>query len=162
MASHFVYDSQAYQTSVNVATSFTPFQLVYGLESIFLVECEVPSLKLAIVFLLETSSLEEHLVHLEHLNKQRWDAAIINEAFKKRVKTQNDKSVCPRVFFEGELFLVSDKDKDALRVHKFKSMCYGPFIVKWVLGKGAYKLVNFEGNKLEEPQNGLYLKKYFT
>ena len=27
-----------------------------------------------------------------------------------------------------------------------------------VLKKGAYELTNFEGNKLPEPRNGLYLK----
>jgi len=59
----------AYRTSVKTATGFAPFQLVYGLESIFPVECEIPSLNLAIELLLETSSLEEHLLHLEHLDE---------------------------------------------------------------------------------------------
>eukprot|EP00253_Pinus_taeda_P019291 PITA_19291 len=76
----------AYQTSVKTATGFTPFQLVYGMESIFPIECEIPSLKLAIEILPETSSLEECLLHLEHLDEQRRDAATMNEAHKKRVK----------------------------------------------------------------------------
>jgi len=59
----------AYQTSVKTATGSTPFYLVYGMESIFPVECEIPSLKLAIELLLETSSLEEQLLHLEHLDE---------------------------------------------------------------------------------------------
>jgi hypothetical protein len=45
---------------------------------------------------------------------------------------------------------------------KFKPMWYGPFIIKRVLEKGSYELVDFEGNKLAEPRNGLYLKKYFA
>ena len=53
----------AYRTSIRTATSFTPFQLVYGLESIFPLECEIPSLKLVVELILETSSLEERLVH---------------------------------------------------------------------------------------------------
>jgi hypothetical protein len=73
----------AYRTSVKTATGFTPFQLVYGLESIFPIECEIPSLKLVVELLPETSSLEECLVHLEHLDEQRRDAAIINEAHKR-------------------------------------------------------------------------------
>eukprot|EP00253_Pinus_taeda_P019939 PITA_19939 len=85
----------AYRTSVKIATSFTPFQLVYGMESIFPIECETPSLKLAVELLPETSSLEERLLHLEHLDQQRQDAATMNEAHKKRVKTQYDKSVHP-------------------------------------------------------------------
>jgi len=30
------------------------------------------------------------------------------------------------------------------------------------LGKGAYELIDFEGNKLAEPQNDIYLQKYFS
>jgi hypothetical protein len=41
-------------------------------------------------------------------------------------------------------------------------MWFGPFIVKEVLKKGAYRLVDFEGNYLAEPRNGLYLKKYYS
>ena len=152
----------AYWTSVKAATGFTPFQLVYGLESIFPIECEIPSLKLVLELLLETSSLEERLVHLEHLDEQRRDAAIINEAHKKRTKTQYDKAISPHIFSEGDLVLVYDQDKDALGAGKFKSMWYGPFLVKRVLKKGAYELIDFEGNKLVEPRNGLYLKKYFS
>ena len=152
----------AYRILVKTATGFTPFQLVYELESIFPIECEISSLKLAVELLRETSILEECLVHLEHLDEQRRDAAIINDAHNKRVKTQYDKVVCPCVFSEGDLVLVYNPYKDALGAGKFKSMWYGPFIVKRVLGKGAYELVNFKGNKLVEPRNGLYLKKYFA
>lgn len=151
-----------YQTSVKTGVGFTHFQLVYGLESIFSIECKIPSLKLAVELLPETSSLKEHLIHLEYLDEQCWDATIINEAHKKRVKTQYDNVVRPQVFSEGDLVLVYDQSKDTLGVGKFKSMWYGPFVVKWVLGKGAYELVDFEGNKLAEPWNGLYFKKYFA
>eukprot|EP00253_Pinus_taeda_P028203 PITA_28203 len=120
----------AYRTSVKTATGFTPFQLVYGMGSIFPIECEIPSLKLAVELLPETSSLEERLLHLEHLDEQRRDATTMNEAHKKRVKTQYDKSVRPRVFSEGDLVLVYDQDKDALGAGKFKPMWYGPFIIK--------------------------------
>jgi len=152
----------AYRTSVKTATGFTPFQLVYGVESIFPVECEIPFLKLAVELLPETSSLEERLVHLEHLDEQRRDAATMNEAYKKRVKTQYDKAVCPRVFSKGDLVLVYHQDKDASGAGKFQPMWYGPFIIKRVLEKGSYELIDFEGNKLAEPRNGIYLKKYFA
>ena len=132
------------------------------MESIFPIECEIPSLKLAVELLPETSSLEECLLHLEHLNEQCRDAATINEAHKKRVKTQYDKVVCPWVFSEGDLVLVYDQDKDALGAGKFKPMWYSPFIIKQVLEKGVYELIDFEGNKLAEPRNELYLKKYFA
>lgn len=133
----------AYRMSVKTATSFTLFQLVYGLESIFPVECEIPSFKLVVELLPDTSSLEKFLLHLEHLDEQCRDSTIINEAHKKRVKTQYDKTIRPRIFCEGDLVLVYEQDKDALGAGKFKSMCHGPFIVKNVLKRGDYELIDF-------------------
>jgi hypothetical protein len=65
-------------------------------------------------------------------------------------------------FSEGDLVLVYDQDKDPLGAGKFKPMWFGPFIIKEVLKKGTYHLVDFEGNALAEPRNGLYLKKYYS
>ena len=96
----------AYRTSVKTATGFTPFQLVQGVESVFPIECEIPSLKLAVELLPNTSSLAEWLLHLEHLDEQRRDATTMNEVHKNRVKVQYDKAVKPRVFSEGDLVLV--------------------------------------------------------
>ena len=64
------------------------------------VECEIPSLKLAIDLLPDTSPLEEHLVHLKQLDEQRRDALVALEFNKRHVKVQYDKSVRPRRFSE--------------------------------------------------------------
>jgi hypothetical protein len=152
----------AYRTSVKTATSFSPFQVVYGLEAVLPIECQIPSLKLAIRLLLDTSPLEERLLYLERLNEQRCDAALANETHKQKVKCQYDRSIRPRIFSEGDLVLVYDQDKDSLGAGKFKPMWFGPFIIKEILKKGAYRLVEFEGNALAEPRNGLYLKKYYS
>ena len=76
----------AYRTSVKIATSFSNFQLVHGVESILPVECKIPSLKLVVELLPDTSDLERCLVHLESLDEQRRDAFTTIEANKKRVK----------------------------------------------------------------------------
>jgi hypothetical protein len=117
---------------------------------------------LAVQLLPDTSPLEEHLLYLEQLNEQRCDAALANEAHKQKFKCQYDRSVLPWIFSEGNLVLVYDQDKDPLGAGKFKPMWFRPFIVKEVLRKGAYHLVDFEGNFLVEPRNGLYLKKYYS
>jgi hypothetical protein len=96
------------------------------------------------------------------LDEKQCDAALANEAHKKRVKCHYDRSVRPWIFFEGDLVLVYDQDKDPLGLRKFKPMWFGPFIVKEVLKKGTYRLVEFEGKSLAEPRNGLYLKKYYA
>jgi len=41
----------AYQNSVKTATGFAPFQMIYVLEAVFPIECEIPSLKLVIELL---------------------------------------------------------------------------------------------------------------
>ena len=150
----------ASQTNVKTATGFSPFQLIHGVEFVTPIECKIPSLKIVIHVLPDTTEIEEHLVHLEHLYEQRRDALTTNQAHKNRVKSQYDKSVKPRIFSEGELVLLWDQDKEPLGVGKFKSMWLGPYVVSKVLKKGTYELIDFDGNKLPEPRNGLYLKKY--
>ena len=59
----------AYRTSVKDATGFTPFQLVYGLEATLPIECEIPSLKLVVELLPNTTPVEERLLYLEWLDE---------------------------------------------------------------------------------------------
>jgi hypothetical protein len=66
-----------YQTSVNSDTRFTPFQLVYGLEAILSIECEIPSLKLAVKLLPNTFAEEECLLYLMQLDETRHDATLV-------------------------------------------------------------------------------------
>jgi hypothetical protein len=54
---------------VKSATGFTPFQLVYGLEVVLPIECEIPSLKLVIQLLPNTSAEEERLLYLTQLDE---------------------------------------------------------------------------------------------
>ena len=73
----------AYRTNVKTTIGFSPFQLVHGVESITMVECEIPSLRIAIHVLPDTTELEERLLHLEHLDEQCRDAMTANQAHKK-------------------------------------------------------------------------------
>ena len=58
----------AYRTNVKTAMGFSPFQLIHGVEAVTPIECEIPSLKIVIHVLPDMTELEEHLVHLEHLD----------------------------------------------------------------------------------------------
>ena len=59
----------AYWTPIKTSTGFTPLQLVYGIEAIHPIECEIPSLKLEIEILPNKSKLKQHLFYLEKLEK---------------------------------------------------------------------------------------------
>ena len=114
----------AYRT-FNTATSFSPYQLVHGVEFVLPVECEIPSMKLAIEILPDTSTLEERLVHLEKLDEQCQDALVALEVNRCHVKVQYDKFVCSRNFSEGDLVLLWDQDKEPLGAGKFNPMWHG-------------------------------------
>ena len=104
----------AYRTSVKTATGFTPLQLVYGLEVILPIQCQIPSLKLAFELLPDTSAEEERFLYLNNLDETRRDVSLANEAHKKCVKAQYDKSIQPHAFNEGDLVLTCDQRYDKL------------------------------------------------
>ena len=93
------------------------------------------------------------MLHLENLDEQRIYALTANEAHKNWVKNQYDQAVNPRVFSEGELVLLWDQDKEPMGAGKFKFMWLRPYVMLKFLKNG---------NKLSEPRNGLYLKKYYA
>jgi transposase InsO family protein len=66
----------AYRTSVKSATRFTPFRLVYGMEAILSIECEIPYLNLVVELLPNTSSEEERLLYLMRLDETLRDTLL--------------------------------------------------------------------------------------
>ena len=119
-----------YRTSAKTATGFTLFQLVYRTEAVLSIECEIPSLRLAVEVLPNTIAEEEHLLFLSHLDEHRLQAAMENKSHKKRTKTLYDRSVRPRIFGEGDLVLVNDQKHDTLGKGKFETLWHGPYIIK--------------------------------
>jgi hypothetical protein len=120
----------AYWTSVKSVMGFTPFRLVYGIESILSIKCEIPYLKLDIKLLPNTSAKEECLLYLMQLDETRRGVALVIETQKKHVKSQYEKHVKPRVFSEGDLVLLYEQDRDFLGAGKFEPMWWGPYIFK--------------------------------
>jgi hypothetical protein len=96
----------AYRTSLKSATRFTHFQLVYGIEAILPIECEIPSLKLVVEILPNNSTEEEHLLYLIQLDETCRNPALVIETQKKHVKAQYEKYVKPRIFSKGDLVLL--------------------------------------------------------
>ena len=71
----------AYRIFVKSSTGFTPFYLFYGIEVVLSIkcECEIPSLKLVIELLPNTSVEEERLLYLMQLDKTHHDATLVIE-----------------------------------------------------------------------------------
>ena len=151
-----------YRTLAKTMAGYTPFHLVYGEEVVFPIECEIPSLKLAIELLPNTYIEYERLLHLHSLDETRIEASLNVDTNKKQVKSQYDKESRPRVFSKGDLVLVYDQDNDKIGKGKFVPKWFVPLVIKRVLEKGAYELVNYDGEPLSEIINYLYLNKYFS
>jgi len=98
----------AYRTSVKTSTGLTPFQLVYGLEAVLPIECEIPSLQMAVELLSATSKEEKSLLYLAQLDENRRNVALAIETHTKCMKAQYDRNVTPRNFSKGDLVLVYD------------------------------------------------------
>jgi hypothetical protein len=73
----------AYRTAVKTATSFTPFHLVHEVKETLPIECEIPTLHTAIELLPDTAPMEQCLMNLESLDKDRQSSLQNNEAAKK-------------------------------------------------------------------------------
>ena len=73
----------AYRTIVKISTGFTPFQLVYGLEATLPIECEIPSMKLIVEILPNTTLEEERFLYLNKLDETRCNVILENEVHKR-------------------------------------------------------------------------------
>ena len=93
----------AYRTSAKTSIGFTLFQLVYGLEAIIPIECEIPSLKLTVNLLPNTTEEEQRLLYLSHLDEIHWDAALANESHHRPIKNDTI-DLCILVSFHKGIF----------------------------------------------------------
>ena len=76
----------AYRTSTKTTIDITSFQLVYGLEATLPIECEIPSLKLVIGLLSNTSPEEEWLLYLKRLDEAYRIVTMVIKAQKNELK----------------------------------------------------------------------------
>ena len=136
--------------------------MVYGIEAVLPIECEITSLKLVVELLPHNYAEEEWFLYITKLDETHRNVSLINKTYQKCMKNQYNKSIQPHTFAEEDLILVYDQDHDKLWVGKLEPMWHGPYIIKCVLHRGAYELVDYNGITLDDPWNGLYLKKYYA
>ena len=152
----------AYLTSIKTATGFKPFHRVHGVELVLPIECQIPSLCLAVKLFPITSPLEERLLQLKKTIEDCRASLQAIEAAKTWSKSHYESHIHPHTFSEGDMVLVYDQPNHKLEKGKFKSIWYGPYIIHHCLRKGAYTLIESDGKLLENPHNGLYLKIFYA
>ena len=135
---------------------------MYGLEATLPIECEIPYSNLIVELMPNTTLEEEWFLYLNKLDETCHDATLTNEAHKWKMEAEYERSIQPRSFKEGDLFLTYDQKHDKLGVGKLESMWHGPSIISLVLEKGSYQLIDYDRIPLREPRTGLYLKRYYA
>ena len=66
---------------------------MYGLEATLAIECDIPSLKLVVELLPNTTMVEERFLYLNKINETRWDATLANELHKQWIKSQYEQFI---------------------------------------------------------------------
>jgi hypothetical protein len=89
----------------------------------------------------------------------------VNEKFQEyqdRMKAIFDKKAKDINFLPGDLVLRWDARREDPGKHgKFDNLWFGPYKIAAVEGKNSFSLQNLDGEILEAPVNGRYLKHFF-
>nr|XP_027099019.1 uncharacterized protein LOC113718303 [Coffea arabica] len=154
----------AYRTTFRTPTQATPYALVYGVEAVLPLECQIPSLRIAIQEGLSgENNVRLRLEELEALDEKRLEAQQRIECYQARLSKAFNKHVRPRSFQIGELVLAVRRP--IILTHggqrKFTPKWDGPYVVREVFTNGSYKLVAEDGLRVG-PINGKYLKRYYA
>jgi transposase InsO family protein len=143
-----------YRTSVRTSTGATPFSLVYGMEAVFLIEVEIPSMRVLLETKLEEAEwVQARFDQLNLIDEKRMIALCHGQLYQSRLKKAFDKKVRPREFQEGYLVL-----KKILPIHKdsrgkWTPNYEGPYVVKKAFSGGAMILTTMDGEDFPLPVN---------
>ena len=103
----------AYRTKYKTSVGLTPFELVYGLNAILLIEFLMPTLRTAAALHWDGHAMPHRLSELQHLDETRLTAVHAMYVEKRKCKAWHNKNLQLQEFKEGDLVLVySLKKKD--------------------------------------------------
>ena len=152
----------AYCTAYKLTTNATPFQLVYEQEATLPIELEVPSLRIAIEYMLgDIGSLQFRLFQLEKLDETCAQALLTTKAIQKRRKSYYDSKLKLKVFKSNDLVLLYDSRFQHFP-GKLHVRWHGPYCVLECYPNGSVQLEDFSGTQFLTCINGNWLKLYHT
>ncbi|CAL9000002.1 unnamed protein product, partial [Prunus brigantina] len=138
----------AYRTSKREATGMTPYALTYGHDAILPMEIAVQSLRIAHQHdLVGEDYSQAMLLELEGLDTSRFDTLNKLLAGKQAVSRAYNKRVKNKSFEEGEIVwkAVLPLGTHIAGYGKWSPTWEGPFIINQILGMGAYRLQDRDG-----------------
>ncbi|XP_016170568.1 uncharacterized protein LOC107613192 [Arachis ipaensis] len=146
----------SYRTTEQSATGETPFRLTYGVDAVIPVEIGEPSPRLLLAGMSE--AVEKDLIE-----ETREMAHLTETALKQRIALRYNAKVRKRDFEEGDLVLRrNDIGVPAPGEGKLAVNWEGPYRVREVLDKGAYKLEKLDGKEIPRTWNVSNLKRFYS
>ncbi|KAI5312726.1 hypothetical protein L3X38_041900 [Prunus dulcis] len=152
------------KTSKREATGMTPYALTYGHDAIMLIEIAVQSLRIAQQHhMTRKDYFQAMLLELEGLDASRIDTLNKLLAGKQAVSKAYNKRVKNKSFEEGEIVwkAVLPLGTHIAGYGKWSPTWEWPFIIKQILGLGACRLQDRDGDVHVAPINGKWLKKFY-
>nr|XP_025622853.1 uncharacterized protein LOC112715283 [Arachis hypogaea] len=144
------------QTNRQSSTKETPFRLTYGLNAVIPVEIGEPSPRLLL------KGVEE-AVEKDLIDEAREMAHLTETALKQRMALRYNTKVLKREFELNDLVLRrNDIGLPTPGVGKLAANWEGPYRIKKVMGKGAFKLERLNGKEVPRTWNADNLRRFYS
>ncbi|XP_057745072.1 uncharacterized protein LOC130962933 [Arachis stenosperma] len=146
----------SYRTTEQSSTKETPFRLTYGVDAVIPVEIGEPSPRLLLKGVEET-------VEKDLIDEAREMAHLTETALKQRIALRYDTKVLKRDFEPDDLVLRrNDIGSPTPGEGKLAANWEGPYRVKKVMGKGAFKLERLDGKEVPRTWNVDNLRRFYS
>ncbi|XP_057730242.1 uncharacterized protein LOC130945550 [Arachis stenosperma] len=146
----------SYRTTEQSSTKETPYRLTYGLDAVIPVEVGEPSPRLLLKGVGE--AVEKNLI-----DEAREMAHLTEIALKQRVALRYNAKVLKREFEPNDLVLRrNDIGLSTPGEGKLATNWEGPYRVKEVMGKGAFKLERLDGKEIPRTWNASNLRRFYS
>ncbi|XP_057755533.1 uncharacterized protein LOC130974689 [Arachis stenosperma] len=146
----------SYRTTEQSSTKETPFRLTYGVDAVIPVEIGEPSPRLLLKGVEET--IEKDLI-----DETREMAHLTETALKQRMALRYNTKVLKREFEPNDLVLRrNDIGLPTPGEGKLAANWEGPYRIKKVMGKGAFKLERLDGKEVPRTWNADNLRRFYS
>ncbi|XP_057723565.1 uncharacterized protein LOC130939480 [Arachis stenosperma] len=146
----------SYRTTEQSSTKETPFRLTYGVDAVIPVEIGEPSPRLLLKGVEET-------VEKDLIDEAREMAHLTETALKQRMALRYNTKVLKREFEPNDLVLKrNDIGPPTPGEGKLAANWEGPYRIRKVMGKGAFKLERLDGKEVPRTWNADNLRRFYS
>jgi hypothetical protein len=158
---HLKYALWENKIDTKKSIGMSPFQLVYGTYVILPINLSLPVMKLWQDVNEEPNDLTRRINQIIEVQQNRREVDDKLQKYQDNMKSIFDKKAKDKEFLPGDLVLKWEARKEDAGKHgKFDHLWFGPFKIVAAEGRNSFSLENLNGEILEAPINGRFLKHF--